>query len=153
VRQQATQLPGITSINDRNLADRDQLEFQQAKAALESASVYFLSSRDKLAPDALTGLSWLPDAIRRCQSAAKRVGSAITLEIRGSADASGSELKNIELSERRAQAVRDFLVSNGFEAAMLKPIASPALAPVAAGTDAVADDAARRVAFRVISEQ
>jgi OmpA-OmpF porin, OOP family len=51
-----------------------------------------------------------------------RKGSGKTVRIEGHADASGSAAANMALSERRAVAVKDFLVSLGADAAMLLPV-------------------------------
>jgi outer membrane protein OmpA-like peptidoglycan-associated protein len=152
VRKGATEVPGIASLDERNLIDLDQRTFQQSKSVIESAFVYFLVNKDNFATEGFAALSRLPDEIRRCETAAKRIGTEISLEIRGSADAVGSEAKNIDLSQRRAQAVRDFLVSCGLDAAMLKPLALGAPSAASAGTKPTPEESDRRVAFRIISQ-
>jgi len=51
-----------------------------------------------------------------------RKGSGKTVRIEGHADASGTAAANLALSERRAMAVKDYLVSLGADAAMLVPV-------------------------------
>jgi outer membrane protein OmpA-like peptidoglycan-associated protein len=51
-----------------------------------------------------------------------RKGSGKTVRIEGHADASGTAAANVALSERRAVAVKDCLVSLGADAAMLVPV-------------------------------
>jgi outer membrane protein OmpA-like peptidoglycan-associated protein len=67
--------------------------------------------------------------------------------VRGSADAVGSGTKNADLSRRRAEAVRDFLVKCGFEPSLFKTMGLGA--PTAAGEPAP-EQADRRVAFKVV---
>jgi len=149
VRAGATELPGITSIEARNLIDLDQTTFQQSKSVIESAFVYFLLGKENFATEGFAALSRLPDEIRRCQSSAKRIGTEISVEIRGSADAVGTEAKNQMLSEHRANAVRDFLVSCGLDASMLKPVGAPTPSAAAAGAKPLPEESARRVGFHV----
>jgi len=79
---------------------------------IEHAFVYFLASKDNIATTGFTALTRLPEELRRCESAAKRLGKNITLEIHGYADATGTDGgKNLDLSRRRAERVRDFLAN------------------------------------------
>ncbi len=153
VRKGAAELPGIESLDESKLTDLDQTAFQQAKAVIENAFVYFLVAKENFATEGFAALSRLLEEIRRCQTAAKRLGGTITVEIRGSADSVGNEARNAELSERRAHAVRDFLVSCGLETAMLKPIALPRRPPAGAGARPAPEEADRRVAFGVVFQQ
>ena len=152
VRKGARELPGITALDESKLTDLDQAAFQQSKAVIENAFVYFLVGKENFATEGFAALSRLPDEIRRCQTAAKRIGNEISVEIRGSADAVGNEAKNLELSERRAHAVRDFLVSCGLDTAMLKPLARPARPAGGTGAKPAPEEADRRVAFAIVSQ-
>jgi outer membrane protein OmpA-like peptidoglycan-associated protein len=49
-------------------------------------------------------------------------GSGKVLRIEGHADASGAAAANLALSQRRAEAVRDYLVQQGADPAMLEPV-------------------------------
>ncbi len=150
VRNGATALPGITSLDEHALIDLDQTSFQQSKSVIESAFVYFLVSKVNFATEGFAALSRLPDEIRRCQTAAKRIGGDISVEIRGSADAVGAEAKNLELSNGRANAVRDFLASCGLDPAMFKTIPQPVRADPASGAKPAHEESDRRVSFRVL---
>ncbi len=121
--------------------------FQQSTSVIESAFVYFLFNKDNFATEGFAALSRLPDEIRRCQTAANRLGLEIQIEVRGYADAVGSEAKNADLSRRRAEAVRDFLVKCGFEPSLLKPMGMGAPPPVKTPTPEQSD---RRVALKVV---
>ena len=152
VRQGATRVPGVTALDQRNLTDLDQRTFQQSKTVIEGAFIYFLVNKDNFATEGFGALSRLPDEIRRCQTAAKRLGVGIHLEVRGHADAVGSEASNIDLSQRRATAVTNFLVSCGLDATMFKPLGLGK--PSASSLVGVAspEQADRRVELRVISD-
>jgi outer membrane protein OmpA-like peptidoglycan-associated protein len=72
-----------------------------------SGSVLFASSEAELLPSARNQLSEVADALRQSDS---------LLTIEGHTDSRGPDLYNEELSLRRAERVRDFLVSRGISA-------------------------------------
>ena len=150
-RAAATTLPGITSLND-HVIDLDQRAFDQSKSIIESAFVYFLTDKDDIATEGFAALSRLPDEIRRCEKAAKQIGLEVTLEILGYADAVGTESRNADLRQRRANKVRDFLVSCGFEPARLKPIGMEQPFKPGPGDKATPEQAQRRVAFKLTTQ-
>ena len=106
----ALKVPGIKSVDDSKAVNLDERTFQRSKSVIENAFVYFLTNKDDIATEGFAALSRLPDEIRRCETAAKRIGLNVTLEILGYADAVGDEAKNVDLSQRRAHKVADFLV-------------------------------------------
>jgi outer membrane protein OmpA-like peptidoglycan-associated protein len=150
VRAEATKLPGINSVDDKNAVDLDARNFQQSKSIIENAFVYFLINKDNIATEGFTALSRLPDEIRRCDTAARRIGEEITLEIDGYADPVGDSLSTADLSRRRAEKVRDFLVSCGFPARMFEPAGKGRRDPVP-GEKPLPEEADRRVEFKVVS--
>jgi outer membrane protein OmpA-like peptidoglycan-associated protein len=152
VRAEGAKVPGITSIDDRAVIDLDQRAFEQSRSIIESAFVYFLTNKDDIATEGFAALSRLPDEIRRCENAAKQLGMTLTLEIHGYADAVGSEAKNADLRQRRANKVRDFLVSCGFPPAQFKPVGIEQPFKPAAGDKATAEQSDRRVAFTVVTQ-
>ena len=134
------------------MIDLDQRAFEQSKSIIESAFVYFLTDKDDIATEGFAALSRLPDEIRRCEKAAKQLGTDMTLEIQGYADAVGTEARNADLRQRRANKVRDFLVSCGFEPARFKPIGMEQPFKPAAGDKAAPEQSERRVAFKVVTQ-
>ncbi|MEY2562126.1 MAG: hypothetical protein QOH88_319 [Verrucomicrobiota bacterium] len=151
-RASAAKLPGISTLDDRAVIDLDQRAFDQSKSIIESAFVYFLSDKDDIATEGFAALSRLPDEIRRCEKAAKQIGLEVALEIQGHADAVGNESRNAGLRLRRANKVRDFLVSCGFEPARLKPIGVEQPFKPGPGDKATPEQAQRRVAFKVVTQ-
>lgn len=147
VRTGAKEIPGISEVDDRKVIDLDLQTFKQTKSVIESAFIYFLIDKDNFATEGFTALSRLPDEIRRCLEAAKRLGYSAVIEIRGHADPVGSEAKNVDLSQRRADAVRTFLVSCGFEPRFFRAIGLGAPEPT--GTPAP-EQSERRVGFKVV---
>jgi outer membrane protein OmpA-like peptidoglycan-associated protein len=94
-------------------AAREQAAMAKLKAAEESrglvvtmsASTMFQSNKSVLLPAAMPKLDEVVNAMQKMPSK--------TLLIEGHTDAIGSEEKNLELSSRRAKAVKDYLVSKG----------------------------------------
>src|ERR1700730_9267321 len=146
VQSEATKIPGVASVDQRNVVDLDRQAFQQSKAILEEASVYFLAGKDEIAPEGFVVLSRLPDQINRLANAAKQIGMELTLEIQGSANGSTEETKQPDLGQRRAIKVRDFLVSCGFQSNGLKPVGRQQ-------EKAPSGQSAGRVAFKVVSHE
>lgn len=151
-RAAAATLPGIKSLDDHALIDLDQRGFDQSKSIIESAFIYFLTDKDDIATEGFAALSRLPDEIRRCEKAAQQLGTDMTLEIQGYADAVGTEARNADLRQRRANKVRDFLVSCGFEAARLKPIGIEQPFKPGPGDKATPEQSQRRVALKVLTQ-
>jgi OmpA-OmpF porin, OOP family len=73
------------------------------------------------------GSSVLPDVLKRqlevfAEVLKTRRGSGKVVRIEGHADASGNSQQNLSLSQRRAEAVKEFLVDQGADPAMLAPV-------------------------------
>jgi OOP family OmpA-OmpF porin len=58
----------------------------------------------------------------------------VALQIEGHTDATGPEAYNQVLSERRANSVRDYLVSRGIDASRLNPVGRGETRPVASNS-------------------
>lgn len=80
------------------------------------------------------GSAELPDTLKKqlevfAEVLKTRRGTGKTVRIEGHADASGTPEANVVLSQRRAEAVKDYLVSLGADPAMLAPVGVGANAP------------------------
>jgi outer membrane protein OmpA-like peptidoglycan-associated protein len=151
-RAAAVTLPGIKALDEHALFDLDQRGFDQSKSIIESAFIYFLTDKDDIATEGFAALSRLPDEIRRCEKAAQQLGTDMTLEIQGYADAVGTETRNSDLRQRRANKVRDFLVSCGFEPERLKAVSVEQPFKPAPGDKALPEQSQRRVALKVLTQ-
>jgi outer membrane protein OmpA-like peptidoglycan-associated protein len=152
VRAEGGKVPGIKAVDARGLVDLDARDFAQSKSVIEQAFVYFLVNKDNIATEGFTALSRLPDELRRCQEAAHRLGTTIKLKIEGFADGVGSETANFDLSRRRAEKVRDFIVSCGFDPAMVEAVGMGQPPKPAPGEKPLPNEAERRAAFKVVSQ-
>ena len=73
------------------------------------------------------GSADLPDSLKRqlevfADVLRARKGTGKVVRIEGHADASGNADANQQLSQRRAEAVRDYLVEKGADGSMLAPV-------------------------------
>lgn len=80
------------------------------------------------------GSAELPDALRRqlevfAEVLKSKRGSGKVVRVEGHADASGAAQANLTLSQRRAEAVKEFLVELGADPAMIEPVGVGANAP------------------------
>ncbi|MCA9580098.1 MAG: OmpA family protein, partial [Myxococcales bacterium] len=75
------------------------------------------------------------------------------LEIEGHADGSGSDAYNRDLSLRRAEAIRDWLVEHGVDPERLRVAARGESAPVEGNDDETGREQNRRARFRVVMER
>jgi outer membrane protein OmpA-like peptidoglycan-associated protein len=151
VRATAATLPGIREIDDRAVIDLDERAFQQSKTLLEAAFVSFVATKDAIAPEGFAALARIPEELRRCVTAATNLERHMVLQIRGYADSAGGESLNLDLSRRRAERVREFLIEAGFDAAVLNAVPMGSRATPAAGAEPLPEDANRRVDFSVVS--
>jgi OOP family OmpA-OmpF porin len=151
VRSEATKMPGVSAIDERNVIDLDQRTLQQVKSIVENAFVYFVENKDDITPEGFSVLSRLPDQINRLVNAAKQTGVDVTLELRGYAGGPGDAPANADLGQRRANKVRDFLVSCGFETGALKPIGREEPLKGTSGEKPVPEECQRCVSFKVVS--
>jgi OmpA-OmpF porin, OOP family len=72
------------------------------------------------------------------------------VEISGHTDNSGSDAYNVQLSQKRAQAVYDFLVSNGIDSGRLIPKGYGSSHPLAENTSEEGRQKNRRIEFKLI---
>lgn len=80
------------------------------------------------------GSAELPDSLKKqlevfAEVLKNKRGSGKTVRIEGHADASGAAAANMSLSQKRAEAVKDYLVELGADATMLTPVGVGAVAP------------------------
>jgi outer membrane protein OmpA-like peptidoglycan-associated protein len=148
VRRGAPAVPGIDKIDERNLIDLDQRAYERSRSAIESAAIEFLPNQPEYTSEGRAALSRLADEIRRCLTATSRLGLAIEIEVRGYADAPGPEQENFALSQKRAEAVRDFLIRSGFESSLFKSLG---MAASPSATDASRPEHGdRQVALKIL---
>ncbi len=107
--------------------------------ATDLALVYFDFDKSNLRPDAIETLNKNAEIIKK--------NSGVTIQIAGHCDERGTQEYNLALGERRALAVRDYLISLGIPADKLVTISYGKEQPVDAGHNEEAWAKNRRAAF------
>ncbi len=107
-------------------------------------NVTFENNADKLTSNKH---SELDDAIEILKTHTK-----VRVEIQGHTDSSGKHAHNQELSERRAQSVKDYLVQNGIAADRLEVKGYGETEPIATNTTSEGRAKNRRIEFKVLSK-
>lgn len=85
------------------------------------------------------------------KSAYDKMPEGYKLQVRGNADASGSNKENLEIGEKRAKFVHDYLVKKGFKADKMVVVSKGEESLLEGETDPNDEDH-RRVNFRVIQQ-
>ena len=95
----------------------------------------------------------LPRSLPRLQQAARVMKDFpdIRVEISGHTDAVGGRKHNLDLSRRRAEAVRDYLVAQGIDTARLETRGAGPDQPIASNDDKKGRSLNRRIEFKVLS--
>lgn len=147
-RDRAVFIPGIHSFDDSLALRNGQQELSRIRAMLTATALYFepgtytlsQSARDKL-NDALLTFAGL-------RHSAENLHIDYRIEIVGRADAPGTTATNLQLSQARADAVRQYLIAHGVPSEALRALgvgASEATTSFAASNE----DHERRVNFRI----
>lgn len=148
-RRGAAKIPGVRVFDDRSVEDIDQRMFQEAKSEIEGAIVSFVFNKDSVTPAAAATLTRMAGVVQRCFDAAAQLGVHINLELRGYGDAVGTEPQNAELSQRRAEIVRDSLVASGLDQRGIKSLGM-GTPPSDAGEKRRPGEFDRRVVLRIV---
>ena len=105
-------------------------------------NVLFATASAELLPDSRAELNRL--------AALLATNPTLRIELRGHTDDVGEEADNQQLSERRAAAVRDYLVANGIDTTRLRAVGFGESRPLIEATDAEARAVNRRTEFIVL---
>jgi OOP family OmpA-OmpF porin len=114
---------------------------QEIDDLLKDQRVAFKTGRAELAESSFPMLAMVAGIARACET---------SLEIAGHTDSVGDAAVNQKLSQRRADAVRKYLVQSGVSAARLKATGYGEAQPVADNNSESGRKANRRIEFRVL---
>ncbi|MBK8395281.1 MAG: OmpA family protein [Leptospiraceae bacterium] len=92
---------------------------------------------------------WDKNMLAAVKSVYDKMPEGYKLQIRGNADASGSNQENLEIGEKRAKYVFDYLIKKGFKPEKLVVVSKGEESLMESETDPLDEDH-RRVNFRVI---
>ena len=128
-------------LEQERAAQQAQQSAAHAEAARFAAVVYFQTGSAQLGPDAITQLNWFVEKMTPYPQA--------TFDVQGFADSTGSEAKNQQLSDQRAQAVSQYLQSRGIGQSRIYAAAFSTSSPAASNATAAGRKDNRRVEITV----
>ena len=105
VQAKALLVPGIHAVELSPELDPARLVFNQTKAEIEKALVMFPVGTAALSPSERLELRKLAESIKSLLQAADGLRQSPNLEVLGHTDATGAEVSNLDLSQRRADRV------------------------------------------------
>ena len=114
------------------------------KQSIKLNHLQFESGNDKLTPDSKYELDNLIELMG--------TNSKMTVELAGHTDNVGDAKANLELSNKRAAAVKDYLVNRGIEGGRLKAIGYGQLKPIATNDTEEGRKTNRRTELRILTK-
>ncbi|MEE9414378.1 MAG: OmpA family protein, partial [Acidimicrobiales bacterium] len=136
----------IAAAGTKNMTVNDQLTIAENSSLLDELNalfadgdVLFGTASDELTPEATTVLDQAVDILNR--------DPALNVVVEGHTDSDGSERLNLDLSFRRADAVRTYLVDNGVAADRLTTVGRGESNPIADNSTPEGKRQNRRIEF------
>ncbi|SAK92842.1 OmpA/MotB domain-containing protein [Caballeronia hypogeia] len=138
---------GATAAPASDAGNANAVACDNAVSNLSAHPITFGFASDSLPGPALDQLAQAAKSLKDCHAA----GKAVKLQIGGFTDSSGDPGVNIELSQKRAQAVRTYLIRHGVPANTLTAEGFGDAHPVADNATAAGRAANRRIEFKELS--
>ncbi len=130
--------------NDLNRTDIIKLKIGGVGSVLALNNLNFEQGKSKITSDSFEELNNLVNMLKDTPT--------MVIQLEGHTDFRGSPVKNLELSENRVQALKDFLVSNGIDKTRVLTKAFGGSQPLTQENTPEARAQNRRVEVRIISE-
>ncbi|BAZ24089.1 OmpA/MotB domain-containing protein [Kalymmatonema gypsitolerans NIES-4073] len=142
-------IPGITQFQDKNLIDIELKHLESYKNQIEQELLFFSEGTTEFFPGEDKKLKNLVLQIQKLLDAAKYVDKNVGIQIVGHTDLTGTETRNIALSQARANKILSYLVSQGINTSNFTTIGVPNTQPLQSGL--VEDKKlSRRVSFKIL---
>jgi outer membrane protein OmpA-like peptidoglycan-associated protein len=147
-RARAMFIPGISSFDDSPALQDGQQEFSRLRATLTATALYFELGSYALSQSERDKLNAVMPSFAALRDRADNLHIDYRIEIVGRADAPGTTAINLQLSQARADAVRQYLIAHGIPADRLR---AHGVGAIEATTAAAApnEELDRRVNFRI----
>lgn len=146
-RRRAGSIPGIQSVDDAGLRDIELQALRSAVVDLQRRTIFFKHGQFRIDQGQKEGLSAVLKILARIQELDRSMGISTRIAIVGQTDPSGRLAHNLQLSEKRAQVVMNYLIQNHIEPANLHPVGAPAPASAIESRQMAANDLFRNVTF------
>lgn len=142
-------IPGITQFQDKNLIDIELKHLESYKNQIEQELLFFSEGTTEFFPGEDKKLKNLVLQIQKLLGAAKYVDKNVGIQIVGHTDLTGTETRNIALSQARANKILSYLVSQGINTSNFTTIGVADSQPLRSGL--VEDKKlSRRVSFKIL---
>ena len=112
-RELARALPGVESVDIRELSDPNMAQITAWIKEVESAAIEFPLGGDLPVPADQPKLQHIADTLVALEKTAEEMGFDVTLTIYGHADTTGGEKRNYEISQARTRTVAALLYARG----------------------------------------
>ncbi len=136
--EQVAEAPGAAALETKGEMDREACEGRM-EILSRTGNIYFNSGSARLSDASIPLLTNLHDIVSRCPD--------LKIEIGGHTDSDGSETANQALSQRRAQAVNNYLVDQGIASDRLVTVGYGESRPVMSNDSADGKRRNRRIEF------
>ena len=148
--QRINNLPQVTHVHTDGLIDLDQQQLSRSTERIQSRLLMFAHDTDTLLPAHESKIPQLVADLRALFDAARLLRKEVQVTILGHADQSGTERRNLVMSQRRAESVRTLLVKQGIDPASLAAAGVGTRAPLRTDTTEQAKAFNRSVSFRIV---
>ncbi|MCL1939902.1 MAG: OmpA family protein [Desulfovibrionaceae bacterium] len=112
-RQEALALPGVQSINMREVSDPRMDRLTAMVHEVQAVSIRFPLGKDTPIPEDAPKLTRAVETLVALEKLAADMGIAVSLTVYGHADATGQEKRNYEISQARARTIAAMLYAKG----------------------------------------
>lgn len=149
-RTRARAIPGITHFNADQLRESEMQDIEAIKARIEKQALRFALATTQLIGNQDAALRDLVSDIRQLDRLAAEAGQAVSIEIAGHTDKSGSETSSLRLSQDRARQIERALIAQGINQAQLTVVGLGDKAPLREELTEQDKEFNRSVSFKVM---
>lgn len=117
----AESIPGILGFHSKNIIDTDLENIEVIRKKIEETLFFFDTVSTKIRPGQENTLERLAKDIKEITRLTRIFDKSVHIEIIGHTDSIGSDERNLEISQKRAEELSSILVSQGIRNEMLTP--------------------------------
>ncbi|MCP6757720.1 MAG: OmpA family protein [Fischerella sp. CENA71] len=142
-------IPGITQYIDKNLLELELQELQLYRQQIEQHQLLFIEGTTEFLPGESNKLPNIVFAIKKLSSLAKSLGKDVRFEITGHTNITGTEQRNMILSQARSSRIIAYLNSQGINTTNFTTVGVGSSQPLNTRLIEQNQQVNRRVSFKV----
>jgi outer membrane protein OmpA-like peptidoglycan-associated protein len=142
-------IPGVTQFNDQNLQELELSQLKAYQQQIEQEMLFFLEGKTDLLTGEADKFTNLRVVINQLLDVAKSLNKDVRIQITGHTNTTGTEQRNILLSQARANKIRLHLISQGINASKFNAVGVSSSLPLQPELTQEAKIANRRVSFQI----